>query len=557
MGRLHVTQIERRLDDTVNRHVDMADVSFTGDALRTASLSRGLAAFIIMKLAGVGPEVAGASVTDEGGDNGIDAVIALPVQRRIIMVQSKWASDSKGSAEKSDILKFREGIDDFVSGEWAKFGPKFLAKKSDLEPLLYDPSLKIEMVFCHLGTGELSAESAELMDEYLKDMNNPTETGAFTYLNQGRVHRMLIDDSVNAKANLDVELSDWGTLEGEPTAFYGHVSGQTVADWYNSYGNTLLSQNVRVVIPDSEVNDGLTSTLSDEPRKFWYFNNGITVLCDRVSKAAMGGADRRLSRFSVEGASIVNGAQTAGSLARFSAGRGDLTAVRVLVRFISLENAPQDFGKEVTRATNTQNRIGGREFVSLDPEQARLRDEFAVAELTYAFRTGEATPDPSDGCDIVEATVGLACLHSPQLATQAKREISRLWDDISRAPYKVLFNAGTNYIRVWRSILILRRVEDLLRLRRDTLDGREKLIATHGNRTLLHLVLMQCDVASIDNPDKDWNVELHKASEVFEPTLRNLIDTVEAQFPGYPASLFKNATKVQDLVTKALSSLDG
>lgn len=557
MGRLHVTQIERRLDETVNKHIDMSDVTSTEEARRASHLSRGLAAFIVMKLAGTQAETAAASVTDEGGDNGIDAVIALSTQRRIIMVQSKWASDSKGSAEKADILKFREGVDNFVSGEWNKFGPKFLAKKADLESLLYDPSLKIDLVFCHLGTGDLSKESAQIVESYLQDMNNPTETGTFTYLNQGKVHRMLIDDSVNAKANLDVELSDWGTLEDEPTAFYGHVPGQTIANWHSQYGNTLLSQNVRVLIPDSEVNDGLISTLESDPGKFWYFNNGITILCDLISKAPMGGADRRVGHFTIEGASIVNGAQTSGSLSRFRESGGDLEKVRVLVRFISLENATSDFAKDVTRATNTQNRIGGREFVSLDPEQARLRDEFAVDNLTYAFRTGERTPDPQDGCDLIEATVGLACLASPQLATQAKREISRLWDDISRAPYKVLFNPQTNYVRVWRAVQILRLVEEKLRVQRDALDGRGKLIATHGNRALLHMVLAQCDSGSINNPDKNWKDEIERAAGVFLPTLEAMIQTVEDKFPGYPASLFKNATKVQDLVTDVLSQLDG
>ncbi|ACV79025.1 AIPR family protein [Nakamurella multipartita] len=554
MGRLHVTQIERRLDDTVNKHIDMSDVPFTGDQLRASSLSRGLAAFIVMKVANVDPLTAANSVTDEGGDNGIDAVIALALERRIVMVQAKWASDSRGSAEKADILKFRKGVDDFVSGDWSKFGPKFNAKKSELEPLLYDPSLRIEMIFCHLGTGVLSAESALLMDEYLDDMNNPTEIGSFLYLNQGQVHRMLVDDVVKTKVNLDVELSDWGTLEQEPIAFYGHVSGETIAGWYIENGSSLLSQNVRVLIPDSEVNDGLVATLTDTPGKFWYFNNGLTVLCDRISKAPLGGADRRLGRFTVEGASIVNGAQTAGSLARFSAAAGDLAEVRVLVRFISLENSPADFAKDVTRATNTQNRIGGREFVALDPEQARLRDEFAVAGMTYAFRTGEEAPSPSDGCDVVEATVGLACLHSAQLATQAKREISRLWDDISRAPYRTLFNPSTNYVRVWRSIQVLRMTEDLLRRAREKLDGREKLIATHGNRVVLHLLFRRCDTSSIGDPDHDWESELEKIKGEFEGILEKVFAIVEGEFPGYPASLFKNASKVQSLVYRVLES---
>jgi hypothetical protein len=409
------------------------------------------------------------------------------------------------------------------------------------------------VVFAHMGTGELSLEVRARMEDYIADLNDPTETASFAYLDQSKLHRLLLEENQVANIDLQVELSDWGQLEGPPRAIYGQVPAAQIAGWVNEHGQALFAKNVRVLLPDSEVNEGLVATLESSPEHFWYFNNGITVLCGQVAKSPLGGLDRRLGSFEFKNVSIVNGAQTAGSIARAedSWSAPELDRARVMVRFISLEGATPDFANYVTRATNTQNRIGGRDFVSLDPEQARIKDEFAVENLQYVYRSGEADPKPSEGCGIVQATVALACSDpNPALTTQAKREISRLWDDIGRAPYKQLFNGKTTYLRVWRAVGVLRVVEDELDSLTATLDGREKGIAVHGNRTVLHLVFKNLSMAKIESPDYDWGRELVRARELVSATLREVIEVVEADFPGYPASLFKNSAKVSELIDR-------
>src|SRR5205807_2106308 len=104
-------------------------------------------------------------------------------------------------------------------------------------------------------------------------------------------------------------------------------------------------------------NASIVETLNSEPDRFWYFNNGITVLCEKVSKTSLGATSRKSGTFTFEGISIVNGAQTVGCIGRAAVDHPDQVAdARVSIRFISLENCPPDFAEEVTRATNTQNR---------------------------------------------------------------------------------------------------------------------------------------------------------------------------------------------------------
>jgi hypothetical protein len=557
MGRLHVTQIETRLNRTVAQHIDMSDLTGHRDPqLRLMRNTRSLAAFVVMQLGDLEAARAAACVTDGSQDNGIDAIAVIPEAHRLILVQAKWSDDSKGSAALDDMIKFREGLDDLVQFKWENFNERVKSRREEIEELLLNRSVKIQVIFAHMGTGSLSDDVRSRIDRYLVDLNDPTETANFIYLDQSKLHRLLLEETQALEIDLSVDLSDWGQFEGPPRAVYGRVPAAEVAQWVVEHGEQLLAKNVRVVLPDSEVNDGLLGTLEESPESFWYFNNGITVLCSEIAKAPAGGADRRFGSFEFRGATIVNGAQTAGSLARAqrSLHSEALGRAAVMVRFISLDGSPPEFARDVTRATNTQNRIGGRDFVALDPEQARIRDEFKVEGLQYVYRSGEADPRPEDGCGIVQATIALACSNSAPLTTQAKREISRLWDDISRAPYKSIFNANTTYLRVWRTVQVLRAVDDeLARLVRG-LEGREKLIAIHGNRALLHLAYQSIAMNRIEDPKYSWETEVVRVRGYLPQLLGVMINVVESEFPGYPASLFKNSTKVSALVGKCIEA---
>ncbi|MEM7517139.1 MAG: AIPR family protein [Planctomycetota bacterium] len=136
----------------------------------------------------------------------------------------------------------------------------------------------------------------------------------------------------------------------------------------------------------------------------------MTLLCESIKKKPVGGAQREYGEFECAGASVVNGAQTVGQIGSAFAQPDDVPEdAQVLVRIISLENVPEGFGQRITRATNTQNRVEGRDFASLDENQRRVHRELALDGIEYAYRSGDAVHDPSSGFSLTEATVALAC----------------------------------------------------------------------------------------------------------------------------------------------------
>ncbi|MEU3068777.1 AIPR family protein [Streptomyces sp. NPDC006906] len=559
MGLLQLTQIQHRVEATTFPLVDMTDkASHRPDDVRINQLSRALAAFALAKRGGFSWEEATASLTDGDGDNGIDAVAVTSDGRRLLIVQSKWAQDGRGSLALDDMIKFREGISDLVQLRWHRFNDKIATRKQELEGALLNPLIRIEVIVAHTGTSACSPDVRLRMDEFITETlndNSAEDVGSFHYLGQAELHQLLLDDHQKPRIDLSVDLADWGQFQGEPSAYYGQVSASQIADWHEHHGTNLFGKNVRVVLHDSEVNESLVTTLKSEPEAFWYYNNGITILCQGIAKSPAYGVDRRVGSFSFSGVDIVNGAQTVGAISRAARQGIDVSRARVTVRFISLEGSGDDFAYEVTRKTNTQNRITGRDFLALDSHQARLKDEFLLEGLTYVYKRGESDPEASVGCSVTEATVALACASKDvNLSTQSKREISRLWYAGERGAYAKLFNPQVTYLRIWRSVGVLRRVEEFLAQEQTKLDGRPRGIAIHSNRLLLHLAFCQLPTNKIDDPRFDWDTATADLDSLIASTLTTLIDQAEAHYPGYPASLFKNASKCASLGNEVLST---
>ena len=71
-------------------------------------------------------------------------------------------------------------------------------------------------------------------------------------------------------------------------AYYGRVSIEQVVQWWGEHRNHLFSQNLRLFYQSSSVNEALRRTLGEDPENFWYFNNGITIIADKVTKGLAG-----------------------------------------------------------------------------------------------------------------------------------------------------------------------------------------------------------------------------------------------------------------------------
>ncbi|MEP0882593.1 AIPR family protein [Trichocoleus sp. ST-U3] len=557
MSEIHLRQIKSYLQKTFNGLIDLSDYQNKSETDKESIfLTRSLAAFALMTLADISPQEASKSIVDGGQDNGIDSIYFDKREKVLYVLQSKWKHESKGGIKLEEVMKFVKGFRDLVNARYDRFNSKLNNKIKDIEESLNDAGTRFEVILVYSGQTSLAHEPQRELDDLLNEMNDPIDIVTKRIFNQSDIYNIISQGAKGYPIDLDICLFDWGQTKEPYQSYYGQVSAREIADWWTNHSPRLFSSNIRFFLRDSEVNEGIFNSVRHDPEKFWYYNNGITALCSSIGKKPMGGSGRDTGIFECKDVKIVNGAQTVGSIARaYQNSPEQVEKAKVFIRFISLENCPEEFATEITRFNNTQNRIDRREFVSLDPEQERIKNELQLEGITYAYKSGESIPSGQKGFDLNEATISQACKHNDVgFAVRVKDKISSLWENIEKPPYKILFNPSINGSDVWKLVQILRIVDNKLLQEQKQRDGRERLFAVHGNRFILHLIYKGLPKDFFSSSSDLTSSQINEIEECTSKLLENVVsETNNLYLNSYPANIFRNITKCQEILGRILN----
>ena len=267
---LTMVRIATKLDDLFNEKIDISDVK-TSDDDRSTFYSRAIAALSIMIQCGIDETLSGSCVTDGYHDMGID-----------------------------------EGCNAKIS-----------AKQTDIIAALKDMDYQIEVIFCHTGNQCITDYSKRPITDLLKQVNEEdvAEILVFKEIKLQDIYDFLASSQALDDITIDdVILSNWGTIDEPFKAYYGSIPASAVGEWYQRYGNRLFAKNIRYYKGSTDVNQGIKEVLRTEPEKFFYYNNGVKLLCRKITRKAAHSTDRITGLFALEGVSLVNGAQTTGSI---------------------------------------------------------------------------------------------------------------------------------------------------------------------------------------------------------------------------------------------------
>lgn len=551
MSVLHVNHIKAKLADIYKDKIDIADAKSEQDK-ENFFLTRSYAAYTLQVLANIEPDIAANSITDSYDDNGIDAIYYDRKNKFLWLVQSKWIKSGNGEPESGEVSKFSSGIIDLIELQLDRFNSKIQKKEPEILEALEDPLVKLKIVLTFTGKDGLSEHNQRIIDDLLKELNDPTELATFHRFSLKQSHKSLVGIMEGQPIKADLILSNWGKVEEPYFAIYGTINGSDIANIWAENRGRLFSENIRDFIGFSEVNEDIIETIKSEPENFYFYNNGITALCQSISKKPLGGSDRNSGIFVAEDFKIVNGAQSVGTLGNaFEKFPEKVAETKIFIKVISLEGCPDGFGLSVTKKTNTQNKIDKRDFVSLDPEQERIKIELALEGISYHYKRSDTTPKSDDqNFSVEEVMTGLACsLPSVDIAVQAKREVGKLWEDISKKPYTDIVNTTTTATKAFRCVQISRETTKVLKAKELSSTGRNKSHYIHSNRFVLHIVFEKIGQQVILDSNFDFNN--FKATN-----LNNIIDNVAEETKQivdrlYKSSLvhqvYRNFTKCRDI----------
>ncbi|GFO59222.1 putative abortive infection phage resistance protein [Geomonas silvestris] len=553
MSVLHVNQISRKIKELFADKIDITDLSSNDKEIESKILTRCLAAYSIYHMAATNEVDAANSVVDGGDDNGIDAIYYSPSNKKMLISQSKWNKSGTGEPSSADVVKFCNGVRDLFNLDFERFNLKIQDKRAIIEKALTEYDTTYELLVIHTGNQNFSMHSMRNIEDLLKEMNDAGDAESddlvnFTQMNQGAIHVSLASGLEGEHINIEVGLTQWGKLSEPHNAYFGMVAGEEVAKWWCDHGKRLFAKNIRNVLGSTNVNDEIKHTIESTPESFWYFNNGITMVANSIRKSMVGGSSRDIGSFKADGVYVVNGAQTVSTIGRyFEQGGANLDKVRVHLRIVSLENSDEHFGAKVTKSNNRQNRIENRDFVSQDEEQIRLRTELAIEGIEYNIVRSESFKPSDKSFDLQEATVALSCASEQSaLAVQAKREIGKFFEDLTKAPYKSIFNPQTNGIYLYNCINIIREVdkclnEEILKLEKKS--GKRYGVMVHGNRIIALVVLKKLNISKIAQVSS-YAINKSLINSTTIDAINKTVEVTENMYKGnLLGTLFKNASK--------------
>ncbi|MDO5064908.1 MAG: AIPR family protein [Actinomyces bowdenii] len=538
-------QIRRILEKDFEQLIDMSDTSSHGEEQRKKiRTSRALAALSVAANAKLSVTESCASVVDESGDQGIDAIGIADSESRVYIVQAKTSS---GGPSPKEVQSFVEGIRRLLDGDYDSLGGKLKKRRAEIDEAL-NGCERIVAIFSYLGVQPPNDDAKKSSDRLLGEVNSSGEILEFHY--EGLKENFDHKNITNGRKTIDAEVTfnQWVTLGNYRSEIIGIVSGEQLAQIAQEFGVRLFDKNIRSVLKkSSETNEAIKGTLSNSPADFWYYNNGITIVATSID-CRRPSPRKTDETFSLCGISVVNGAQTCGALEYSLRNEIPLDDVKVTVRVISTQGHSEDFEKLVTRYTNMQNQMTSKEFVSLDPYQEEIRDTLLSENVYYSYRTGDegGGRDYAFVFDLEEATRALACFTGISNATLAKREIGRMWADVKASPYADLFSQKRgaavtyNVVRFWRYFNGIAR--EVVR----EFSPRDKRIAENSLYVCCTLMMKRGQVdLNMSEVEADVECWLDGRRSQIEDMIKKCVDLHEKQNRGgYPMSFFKNQAKV-------------
>jgi hypothetical protein len=347
-----------------------------------------------------GEDTAVASLTGGSGDKGIDAVLIDDSARVVFLVQGKYRRRiGRASESRSDVLSLAQLGATVTNSDHAIFTNLVSGMADDAAERIREARNRIirshyRLHLYFVTTGKVSKSLREEAARTARSADPPATLDVVDH----RHILLLLSDYLDGVAppipSLELAMeSGYGirvnavhqrfdsNTKIESWVFSMNSDG--VAELYENAGRRIFARNVRGFLGNTAINTAMAATLRKEPEYFWYYNNGITIICDGAEKISRQGRDF----LRVNNPQIINGQQTTRTLhAHPSEGRGASVLVRVI--HVPRDTLPgeSDFESLVSNivgATNWQNAIRPSDLRSNDRRQIEIERELRKFRYQY------------------------------------------------------------------------------------------------------------------------------------------------------------------------------
>lgn len=399
-------------------------------------------------------------ITDGGGDFGVDAMQVteeVDGEFNVTLFQAKYKTklDADSNFPEDGIHALVNAIRHIFdpTAELGAINERLRVKVEEARALVRDGFIpRVRAIACNNGIkwndqAQSVIERAGFGDQVTWEyVNHDVLIGILQRPKQ-------VDDTLRLIGKANVEDMNFSRV------CIGRMPVTEVAALMRNHGDRLLERNIRryLGLHGNRVNEGIRETLrSTQPENFYFFNNGLTLICDHFKYNALQGASYQVQADNLQ---IVNGAQTCMTIYKTLTEMGQrgeaLPAdASVLVRLYELPKGKEDVVLQITHATNSQNPVDLKDLRSNDEIQRQLEASIEALGYQYRRKRMETPPKPLDITASAAAEALLAVWR--QAPHQAKFLLREHFGKL----YSVVFPGDVNGAQVVLAVLLYRIAEN-------------------------------------------------------------------------------------------------
>jgi hypothetical protein len=292
------------------------------------------------------------AIVDGANDLGIDAYLPVDFSDDgIRLFQSKYGTSHSTDA----IVKFKEDVKRLLERDVTKMRPEL----AHLVTNIREKNLKIEC--CYVTDQKVDYEDDEVE---ILDINEIIQ----------KLWDRIKKPAAGKKSSLKLEKM----LRYENTIL-GILKLRELTDFVTKNRDYVFESNIRQWMQfKTTVNKGLRDTLQNNPDKFFYYNNGITIVVSDIEE--FGENDLML-----HAPQIVNGAQTSNSILDHAKRTKNLDGSMTVTIIKADDEKDQN---SITKYRNSQNSVRGKDLVSLMDFHKSIKSQLKSYRYFYEIQAG-------------------------------------------------------------------------------------------------------------------------------------------------------------------------
>lgn len=399
-------------------------------------------------------------LTEGGNDAGVDGLHVGEVEDGDFLVtifQGKYKiKDLSGTANfpENDVQKAVDTVRIlFDPNRNVALNKKIAPKIEEIRSLIRDAYIpNVRVILCNNGD-RWTAQADSWVADAGKQFGDKVE---FLHFNHDSIVSILqrskqVDTTLTLSGQAIVEDMNYMRV------LVGRVSVQEIQRLFNDHGDSLLERNIRryLGLHANRVNTAIHETLRDSNKsdKFYFYNNGITAVCDRFDYNAFQQSDYQVQLKNIQ---VINGGQTCKTIQEaLNRSLPNLCgkSAYLLIRIYQLADTHKELVQDITYATNSQNPVDLRDLRSTDEMQKQL--ELGLSGLGYTYK--RQREEGGGGASVItswivaEAVLAIWRERPHQAKFRRKEHFGKLYKDIF-----VQLNAAQALL----AVLIFRAVEN-------------------------------------------------------------------------------------------------